>query len=193
MPTLLLYLCYLIAQGVEYNLVDNGVILKHMRENKKKIENLILHFASQDMSHLGKKKLAKLLYIADFTNHELHEKDITGFSYKKLDYGPFPNDLYHYLDSMVARGDLSMVKPDSEYLPQTISALKKPDYSVFDSDEIKVIKESTDKYKTSNARTLEDMVKDEPPYKMVKYGEVIPYHLAYYRNSFDEMTLDESY
>ena len=64
--------------------------------------------------------------------------------------------------------------------------------SVFTEDELKVIKHVTERFKNGTASTLEKVAKEEPPYKMVKDMEEIPYHLAYYRNSFDEMTLDEN-
>lgn len=163
-----------------------------MKENKKKTENLILHFAQQGNLHLGKKKLAKLLYFVDFTNQELNGEPITGLKYKRYDYGPIPFKMYDYLKSMNERKLITIKKPLKKYIPETISAKISPDYSVFTKNEEKVIHEVTERFKHETASVVESIAKSEPPYNMVKHNEYIPYHLAYYRNSFDEMSLDEN-
>jgi len=148
-----------------------------MREDKAKIENLVLHFGNVGMLHLGKKKLAKLLYFVDFTSYEMLNHPITGLKYEKRQYGPMP----------VAK----IGPPNEDKRPQSIISLQEPDYSVFDEEEKKIIFDLTDKFKHQLAGEVESLAKAEPPYKMVKEGEEIPYHLAFYRNSFDEVTLDE--
>ena len=161
-----------------------------IKEDKKKIENLILHFAQKEMLHLGKKKLAKLLYFTDFTSQELLGRPITGMRYEKWQFGPVPATFYKHLDRLEVSDKISIDKAKVAYIPETITTDKKPDYSVFSAEELKIINSITEQYKSSSAAKLEGIAKNEPPYKMVKEGE-IPYHLAYYRNTFDEMALNE--
>ncbi len=61
---------------------------------------------------------------------------------------------------------------------------------VFDKQEKEILNEITQKYRLDNGGDLERLAQSEPPYKMVEYGEKIPYYLAFYRNSFGEMDLD---
>ena len=163
-----------------------------MKPDISKIENLILHFAQKEVLHLGKKKLAKLLYFVDFTNFELKGDSITGLDYMKWQYGPVPKDYYAWLDKLQGRGSIKVQEPKREFFPAKIIALKKPDYTVFNEEEMKIIEQVTERFKNETAAVIERVAKEEPPYKMVKPDEPIPYHLAYYRNSFDEMALDEN-
>src|SRR3989344_6509768 len=161
-----------------------------MEKISKKAENLILHFARNEMLHLGKKKLAKLLYFVDFTNFELHSESITKLNYEKWAYGPVPSNFYEILGRLEENGVISIEKPKEKFIPETITANVDVDYSVFSENEMKVISLITERFKSDTSGTIEAIAKQEPPYKMVNDWESIPYHLAYYRNSFDEMTLD---
>ena len=163
-----------------------------MRENDTKIENLVAHFAQKEVLLLGKKKLAKLLYFVDFTNFELHGKSVTGMMYKKMQYGPMPATFYKHLDRLQQKKVIDIGKPSIVSAREQITALKHPDYSVFTTEEMAVINQVTGKFKNDTATMVEAAAKQEPPYKMVKANEEIPYHLAYYRNSFDEISLDEN-
>ena len=79
---------------------------------------------------------------------------------------------------------------NKKYTPHTIKPLtNKVDMSVFSEKEKQIIEQMKERFKSSTAREVEMTAKNEPPYKMVKSGEIIPYHLAFYRNSFDEMSL----
>jgi len=159
--------------------------------DQRKLESLILHFANNIPVHLGVKKLAKLMYFVDFTTYELKEKSVTKESYKKYRYGPMPVRFYTILEEMEKKGLLKYQKQKIEYFPASIKPLKKANYSVFDKQEIEVIELVTQRFKNSNAKEIEDVAQNEPPYKMVEFDEEIPYHLAFYRNSFGEMELNE--
>lgn len=60
----------------------------------KKYEQAILYLCFKLGKEIrGKKKLAKLLYFADFDFFEKNQKSITGDIYKALPMGPFPVSL----------------------------------------------------------------------------------------------------
>lgn len=160
-------------------------------KQQTKLDALVLHFAKQVPLHLGKKKLAKLMYFADFTAYELQHSSITGEEYKKYSYGPIPTKFYSILNGMEKRGLIDCKLQEAEYLPASIRAKVEPDYSVFSDNERKVIDTITEKYKNSTAREVEIVAQAEPPYKMVEFNEKIPYHLAFYRNSFGEMEVED--
>ena len=164
-----------------------------MKERKEKIENLILHFSKAGMFYLGKKKLVKLMYFVDFTYFEIFNDSVTGLKYEKRQFGPMPEAkvFYSYLSNLKDKGLIEIGPSNKNQIPENISAKSKPDYSVFSKEEVRVIKEITEKFRYHSAKEVEQIAKDEPPYKMVKAGEKIPYHLAFYRNSFDEITLND--
>lgn len=156
---------------------------------QQKFDNAVLYFAKNGGFDVGKKKLAKLLYFADFTAYELKNKSITGKKYAKRDYGPMPipKEFYADLDRLQKQNFIKIKKED--YLEKVIP-LKNPDLSVFEDTEKKLLENITNKHKSDSAGDLEKLAQAEAPYKMVKYGEMIPYHLAFYRNTFGEMNLE---
>lgn len=157
--------------------------------SQTKLESLVLHFANKVPLNLGRKKLAKLMYFVDFTNYELREKSISGITYQKYKFGPIPFDFSKILNNMESKGLIKCEPQIIEYSTAKIIPKEQPDYSVFDEEEKELIDAITEKYKLSTAAELEEKAKSEPPYKMVEFEEEIPYHLAFYRNTFEEMEM----
>ncbi len=159
--------------------------------HQTKLEALVVHFAKKTPLHLGKKKLAKLMYFVDFTAYELQKKSVTGETYMKYHYGPMPVKFYEILKGMENKGLIECDEQKEKFVPASVRANVEPDYSGFSSQEMDIINSITEKYRWSNAKELETQAQSEPPYKMVESGEKIPYHLAFYRNSFGEMEIDD--
>ena len=164
-----------------------------MRYNKEKFKNAVLYLAKHGGSDVGKKKLAKLLYFIDFTLYELREKSLTGMDYAKQNYGPMPEPrvFYNALGELQKKKIVDIKKSRENLLEKIIPIKDDPDMKVFDQKEREILEQTAEKYRLENAGNLEKIAQSEPPYKMVEYGEKIPYHLAFYRNSFGEMDLDD--
>lgn len=162
-----------------------------MKYNKTKFENAVLYLARYGGTDVGKKKLAKLLYFIDFTLYEMRKKSLTEMKYTKRDFGPMPEPklFYSALKELQRKKLITIEKPNNYGLEMIVSK-KEPDMKDFDEKEREILQQITEKYRLENAGHLERIAQDEPPYKMVKQGENIPYHLAFYRNSFGEMDLN---
>jgi len=66
---------------------------------------------------LGKVKLMKLLYYADFDHYAAHRQSLTGDRYFKLPYGPVPSKAEEILEDMCQRELLTIgQKPRYQYL-----------------------------------------------------------------------------
>lgn len=168
------------------------MVTNHIKApHQNKLEALVVHFAKNTPLHLGKKKLAKLMYFVDFTAYELQKKSVTGETYKKYHYGPMPVRFYDILSDMQKRGLIECDGQKKEYVPASVKAKVEPDYSGFSPQEMDIITTITEKYRLATAKELESQAQSEPPYKMVEFNEKIPYHLAFYRNSFGEMEIDD--
>lgn len=163
-----------------------------MEYNREKFKNAVLYIAEYGGLDVGKKKLAKLLYFIDFTLYEFRKKPLTEMEYAKKDYGPMPEPRVFYgaLDELEREGFIDIQKSDQGFLEKIIPK-SKSNTEVFDKNEREVLQQITEKYRLENAGNLERIAQSEPPYKMVNYGERIPYHLAFYRNSFGEMDLND--
>ncbi len=165
-----------------------------MGYNKDKFKNAVLFFATYAGSDVGKKKLAKLLYFLDFTLYELKKESLTELPYTKKNYGPMPEPhlFYKALDDLVKDKVISIKKPNHFGLEKIIPKIGKINLDLFNEEEKEILMQVAEKYKLENAGELEKIAQSEPPYKMVNHGEEIPYHLAFYRNSFGEMDLDNA-
>lgn len=163
-----------------------------MRYNENKFKNAVLYLAKHGGPDIGKKKLAKLLYFIDFTLYEIRKKSLTEMVYAKKDYGPMPEPrvFYNALAELKKKDIIDIKNPDRRRLERII-AKGDPDMKAFSNKEKEILEQITEKHRLNNAGDLEKIAQSEPPYKMVNYGEEIPYHLAFYRNSFGEMDLDD--
>lgn len=148
--------------------------------NEEKTKQLILYLASK--VDIGKTKLMKLLYLIDFTAYEKTGKPITNDTYVHWALGPVPKNVWKKCSSLIA-GIIEQVTENrttgkyTKFVPKT-----SPNVSVFTGDERKVIDSVITKYGGKFQEELVDMVHAELPYTLTKENEVIPYHLAPYRN-----------
>jgi len=155
----------------------------------KKYENTILYLCDALGGSLqGKKKLAKLLYYVDFDRYEYKEssKSITGDTYKAWKMGPVPERYAAILNKMHKAGSIGVkeVEGSNGYLPSAIyCSKKKPDMSVFDDDDIKILKHVIDRYGKLNGKQLEDLTHAEAPYIGTDPNDEIVYELAFYRGT----------
>lgn len=157
--------------------------------DSKKYENAILYLCDALGGSLqGKKKLAKLLYYVDFDRYEYKEsaKSITGDIYKAWKMGPVPKHYTEILEILQKSGGLEVqeVEGSNGYLPTSIyTSKKRPDMSVFDEDDIKILQHVVAKYGKLNGKQLEDLTHAEAPYIGTDPNDEIVYELAFYRGT----------
>lgn len=164
-----------------------------MRYNKEKFKNAVLYLAKYGGKNVGKKKLAKLLYFVDFTLYELRERPLTEIDYIKMYYGLMPNPKIFYpeLEELKTKGVIDIQSPTRIDRLEKITPKDYPRMEIFDEEEKEWLQKIAKKYQDKKATDLEQIMKSEPPYQMVeKDGEEAPYHLAFYRNTFGEMNLE---
>lgn len=160
---------------------------------KAKLEQAILFFLRHaGNAHLGKTKLMKLLYFADFDHFEQYDESITGARYRKLDHGPVPDDAWSTLDDMeqagrITRGDVV----GGGFVQHRYQPNEMLDVSVFSSTELAVLFQVAQKWTFHTTTQIETATHGEAPWIAVKRNEIIPYYLAYYRNNFGAMDLED--
>jgi uncharacterized phage-associated protein len=155
--------------------------------DKKKYQNTILYLCRKLGGKIkGKKKLAKLLYFVDFDFYEKYQKAMTGDMYKALPMGPFPIELEKITTEMSKKKLLTVnsIKEREGYLSTEIyDCVSEPDFSLFTSDEIKMLDRVVTKYGHLNGKQLEELSHAEAPYIATKPKEKIPYELSFYRGT----------
>lgn len=162
---------------------------------RDKLEQVILfflHHANNDL--LGKTKLMKLLYYADFDHYERHQQPITGARYRKLPHGPVPDEAWEVLDALVADGRTRLdVVPTQRGDQHRYRPIVDVDTSVFAESELVVLNAVAERWSLATTEEIEQAAHDEPPWVAVHDSAVIPYHLAFYRNTFGGMDMDDEF
>ncbi|TSC90743.1 MAG: helix-turN-helix domain protein [Candidatus Berkelbacteria bacterium Licking1014_96] len=159
-----------------------------MSINKKKYEQVIIYLCSKLGGEIrGKKKLAKLLYFADFDYFEKFQKPITGDIYKAYPKGPVPVALNEIITAMSKKGNLkidTVQEWGEEYAPTEVYKCSiKADISVFTKNEIKMLNRIAHLYGRFNGEKLAILSHAEAPYTAAEPYKEIPYEFTYYRGT----------
>lgn len=160
--------------------------------HRKKYQNAILYLCQKLKGEIrGKKKLAKLLYFADFDFYEKNHKSITGDTYRAFPMGPIPSALEEITSEMAKKKMLGIkqVEENCGYNPTEVySSLIEPDLSIFNVEEKKMLNRVIIKYGHLTGRQLEELSHAEAPYIGTESRKEIPYELAFYRGTdFDNI------
>ena len=158
-----------------------------MSLHQKKYQNTVLYLCRQLGGEVrGKKKLAKLLYFADFDFYEKCQKSITGDTYSALPMGPFPSSLDDVTTKMVEKKEIAVkqVAERKGYNPTEVyRCLIEPDDAALDSEEKKMLNRVVVKYGGLNGKQLEELSHAEAPYIGTALNHEIPYELSFYRGT----------
>lgn len=134
----------------------------------------------------GKKKLAKLLYFADFDFYEKYERPITGDTYNALPMGPVPASLDEVTKRMVDKKQIAIkqVEVQEGYNPaEAYSCLADLEGGALDETEKKMLDRVATKYGHLNGKQLEELSHAEAPYVATELRQEIPYEFAFYRGT----------
>ncbi len=135
-----------------------------------------LHYAANDHGSVPKTKLAKLLYLADFTNFFKELEPMSGVKYRRLEYGPVPDVFFSITDDLREQGKINVEILDRG--AQMISS-RTTDYdtSELSANEISKIKDICELWKDKPTQEIVNFTHEQKPWKMCRDGEYIPYSL----------------
>jgi len=155
--------------------------------DKKKYENTVLYLCQKLNGEIrGKKKLAKLLYFADFDFYEKYARSITGDVYQALPMGPFPTALEEMTVRLSEKNvlDIESVENGGTFNPTEVYKAKSaPDVSVLSLEERFMLDRIVLKYGHLSGKQLEELSHAEAPYIGTELRGEIPYELTYYRGT----------
>lgn len=140
----------------------------------RRFENLMLEcikFGSDEDGKITKTKLAKLVYLCDFASYYNYLKPISGFEYRKLAQGPVAIEFFDMVDF---NESVCVEQKDKAFM---VSLVEHPDDSVFNKDELALIKAVCKKWKKASTNEIVDFTHKQMPWKVCKDREVIPYSL----------------
>jgi uncharacterized phage-associated protein len=151
-----------------------------------KFKNVLLYILERcaGKPNVGETVLYKLLYFSDFNYYELYEEHLTGAMYRKLPYGPVPQQLGAMINQMIDKGQIQRVKTvyhgytQVRYLP-----LEKADLTGLRASEKEVIDRVIEQMSDWSAAAISSYSHKDMPWLASKEGEEINYELAFYREA----------
>ncbi len=153
-----------------------------------KLKAMLLFFATYtDEKFLGKVKLMKLFYFADFLHLKKYGLPITYDTYAKFTYGPVPLTILNFINDVSEEGYESVLGDTVRIVQmpgtkiQRIEPLKKltqreKDY--FSKSEIEILETVCKRFYESNAEEIKEASHKEAAWNRTNLGEKIPYDIA---------------
>lgn len=149
-----------------------------------KFKNVLLYILERcaGKPNVGETVLYKLLYFSDFNYYELYEEHLTGAKYRKLPFGPVPQQLDVIVKQMIGEGQLQRLKSEYHGYTQTrYLPLIKADLTELRASEKEVIDRVIEQMSDWSASSISNYSHKDMPWLASKEGEVINYELAFYR------------
>lgn len=137
---------------------------------------------------LGKVKLMKLLYFADFEHFYKYGQSITKDTYIKKNYGPVPSHADSMIEELRRREALTVslepVWHYSKYSYRLAIGVAEADaeFPNLTPEELETLADVVQKWKNHNTQEIVLASHGDPPWLMSGFGEAIRYELVYYRD-----------
>lgn len=156
--------------------------------NPDKFKQLLLYILKKcgGKPNVGETVLYKLLYFCDFDYFERYEKPLTGMPYKRLQFGPVPDQKQYNLiiQEMINDGHIKKVR--RPYVGETIQTkyvtFSEPDMHHFAPQEIELIDRVIHRLSDMSARQIEDHAHRDYPWQAHQNGELINYLIVFERS-----------
>ena len=126
--------------------------------------------------------IPKLMYLMDFAYFENYESYLSTCIYKKLPFGPIPEEWGEILDELISAGDIVKVKiPMNGVVQNKFIPMRSADLTMLKASEIGLMDDILQHYGRFPAEHLAEMLHKDVPMKVTGMGEIINYELTFYR------------
>lgn len=149
-----------------------------------KFRNVLLYLLGKcaGKPNVGETVLYKLLYFSDFNYYELYEEHLSGAVYRKLPFGPVPDNIVPILRGMTAEGLLQRLKTEYHGMPQTrYIPLVRSDLTMLKASEKEVLDKVMDQLSDWSGTAISRYSHQDLPWLATREGEIINFELAFYR------------
>ncbi len=143
---------------------------------KQIILNALQFGADSSDGKITKTKLAKLVYLADFSWYYNNLKPMSGMSYRRLPRGPVPDVYFRAIDEMVDDGVIELEPSGRAFMISMVERGEAP-HSKLSDEEMNVIRLLGEAWKDKQTQEIVDFTHDQLPWQICREGEVIPYGL----------------
>jgi DNA-binding XRE family transcriptional regulator/uncharacterized phage-associated protein len=135
-----------------------------------------LQFGRDDDGKITKTKLAKLVYLADFTWYYDQLKPMSGMSYRRLPQGPVPDIYFRALDELQESGAINLEEKGRSMMIKLAESGDAPTNRLT-VEEKALIKKIGKAWQGKQTQEIVDFTHSQLPWQICREGEVIPYGL----------------
>ena len=146
-----------------------------MEKYKQMILNALEAGADED-GKITKTKLAKLVYLADFTWYYNHLAPMSGMPYRRLPQGPVPETYFRAIDELVENGVLRLEEKGRAFMLSMVESGAAPG-SKLSPEERQMIHEIGKSWQGKQTHEIVSFTHEQLPWSICREGEVIPYGL----------------
>lgn len=166
-------------------------------KSEQKLRELILHITwrlSND-SKCGLVKINKILAFSDFLYYANYGKSITGEEYVKKPRGPMPKNFKKIKEDMESKKEvITQPIPVISFNVEKLIPTRKPDYSLFDAEEIAFVDRIIESLKDHYGKQLSDFSHAYlVGWQNVEMDETIPYETIFFPAHVDLTQEDKLY
>jgi transcriptional regulator with XRE-family HTH domain len=152
--------------------------------NITKYKQMILLYLRINLSpdaKIPKTKLAKLLYLADFSWFYENMESMSGVQYRKIAYGPVPDLFFRIIDELEESGkiliDRKNVSGKDMLLISESESNKNEKIESLSQNEKLLIKNISQKWRNKKTNEIVNFTHNQLPYSLCRENELIPYEL----------------
>jgi transcriptional regulator with XRE-family HTH domain len=135
-----------------------------------------LKFASDGRGGVPKTKLAKLLYLADFTGFYRNLEAMSGVKYRRMEYGPVADVFFSLTDDLFQTGKID-IKPVEKAQIVCATSREADNFDRLSDDELALIKEICNEWRDKRTEEIVNFTHEQKPWLACRDGEYIPYEL----------------
>ena len=158
-------------------------ILSCKKGDAEKFREMIFYVLTKFKDGIPKTKLAKILYLIDFSWYYNKDESMSGFDYINRQYGPVADGYFEEIDELYNNG-----KIDVEYLDRgaiMIKLVSRPEFNKLIESEKEIINNICKVWKDIRTDVIVNFTHEQYPWKNTKNGDIIPYELIKNHNEDD--------
>lgn len=163
--------------GISLKDMETGIIPDY-EKYKEMILSFLRFFSSSGDGKVPKTKLAKLLYLADFSWFYEKTESMSGMQYRRIQYGPVSDLYFRALDELEDEGRINRDNKNSDViLISENEGSKRSPLNKLNKQELDLIKKIAEKWKDKKTRDIVNFTHNQLPFKLCAPDEIIPYEL----------------
>ena len=149
-------------------------LFDHPRNNKK-FRQMYFYILRFFKDGIPKIKLAKMLYLADFSCFYDYLAPMSGVRYVRREYGPVADIFFEMTDDLYDRGKINIIPLD--YALMIYSTTIEHDDDLLSDGEKDLLHKICVFWKDKRTSEIVNFTHEQKPWKMCRDGEYIPYSL----------------